>query len=88
MTALCVGDLSRQGKPPEERETVRALAEQPAGTTFLSAGGDLWPCQVFADSFSKHGATAALTWVKFCLGSGESGTEPPGRVSEAAQTAR
>lgn len=66
MTALCVGDLSRQGKPPEERETVRPLAER----------------------VSKHGATAALTWVKFCLGSGESGTELPGRVSEAAQTAR
>lgn len=68
MTALCVGDLSRQGKPPEERET--------------GVSG------VCADSLSKHAAPAALTWVRFCLESGESGTEPPGRVSEAAQTAR
>lgn len=68
MTALRVGDLSRQGKPPEERET--------------GVSG------VCADSLSKHATPAALTWVRFCLGSGESGTEPPGRVSEAAQTAR
>lgn len=28
------------------------------------------------------------TWVRFCLGSGESGTEQPGRVSLAGRTAR
>lgn len=37
---------------------------------------------------TKHPRLVGLTWVEFCLGSGESGTEQPSRASSAARTAR
>lgn len=104
VTALGVGDLSRQGEPPEETRRTEAVSSvlkvddaTHTQSIFASTKLRMTSNDQCSPNTRTHARTAhwpagrrseGRTWGGSCRGSGESGTGRPGRASAAAQTGR